>query len=184
MRGRVYNRIDRMFVCSRTLEGAATVGILILSKMSGPKAGGVAPLTGRAGPGLMRKPETPVATRGNGMSTMGRPKRGVPEGLWVQCPQCKATIFRKEMEGRLNVCPECEHHFYVPARERIRQLLDPESFEEWFTDLRPCDPLGFHDRKPYADRLKDEQSKTGMPDAGVVGRGFIRGRPVVLAITD
>jgi len=121
---------------------------------------------------------------GSGMSTMGRPKRGVPEGLWVQCPQCKATIFRKEMESRLNVCPECEHHFYVPARERIRQLLDPESFEEWDTHLRSCDPLGFHDRKPYAERLKDEQAKTGMPDAAVVGRGFIRGRPVVLAITD
>jgi acetyl-CoA carboxylase carboxyl transferase subunit beta len=132
----------------------------------------------------MRMPETTVAMRGDGMSTMGRPKRGVPEGLWVQCPQCKATIFRKEMERLLNVCPECEHHFYVPARERICQLLDPESFEEWFTDLRPRDPLGFHDRKPYALRLKDEQAKTGMPDAAVVGRGFIRGRPVMLAITD
>jgi acetyl-CoA carboxylase carboxyl transferase subunit beta len=113
-----------------------------------------------------------------------RPKRGVPEGLWVHCPKCKATVFRKEMEGRLNVCPECEHHFYVPARERIRQLLDTDSFEEWFTELRPCDPLGFHDRIPYAKRLRDEQVKTGLCDAAVVGKGFIRGRPVVLGITD
>jgi len=57
------------------------------------------------------------------MATVGRGKRGVPEGLWIRCPQCKATIFRKEAEGRFNVCPECDHHFYVPARERIRQLL-------------------------------------------------------------
>src|SRR6267154_5433903 len=118
------------------------------------------------------------------MATVGRPKRGVPEGLWIRCPQCKATIFRKESESRFNVCPECSHHFYLPARERIRQLLDAESFEEWFTDLRPRDPLGFNDRVLYSQRLKAEQAKTGMPDAAVVGRGYIRGRPVVLGVTD
>ena len=118
------------------------------------------------------------------MSTNSRPKRGVPEGLWVHCPECKATIFHKEVESRLHVCPECDHHRYVPARERINQLLDADSFEEWFAELRPCDPLGFHDRIPYAKRLTEEQAKTGMPDAAVVGKGFIRGRPVVLGITD
>src|SRR5437667_8208593 len=101
--------------------------------------------------------------RGGGMkpsdtkSTMGmsnRPKRGVPEGLWIQCPRCKATIFRKEAESRFNVCPECDYHFPIPARERIRQLLDQDSFEEWFTELRPKDPLGFVDRVPYAQRLQ------------------------------
>ena len=118
------------------------------------------------------------------MSTAGRPKRGVPEGLWMRCSQCKATLFRKEAEARFMVCPDCDHHFYLPARDRIRQLLDAESFEEWFTDLRPRDPLGFTDRVLYAQRLKAEQAKTGMPDAAVVGRGYIRGRPVVLAVTD
>src|SRR5438876_196308 len=118
------------------------------------------------------------------MATVGRPKRGVPEGLWIRCPQCKATIFRKEAETRFNVCPECNYHFYVAARERIRQLLDEESFEEWFTNLWPRDALGFRDRLPYAERLKAEQSKTGMPDAAVVGRGYIRGRPVVFVVTD
>lgn len=116
--------------------------------------------------------------------TPDRPKRGVPEGLWMRCPQCKATLFRKEVESRYNVCPECRYHFYLPARERIQQMLDPESFEEWFTELHPCDPLGFKDRITYAERLKAEQAKTGMTDAAVVGRGYIRGRPVVLGITD
>src|SRR5437879_1480755 len=118
------------------------------------------------------------------MASMTRPKRGVPEGLWMRCPQCKATIFRKEAEGRFNVCPECEYHFYLPARERICQLLDPDSFEEWFADLRPRDPLEFNDRILYAERLKAEQAKTGMPDAAVVGKGYIRGRPVVFGVTD
>jgi acetyl-CoA carboxylase carboxyl transferase subunit beta len=113
-----------------------------------------------------------------------RPKRGVPEGLWIRCPQCKATVFKKEAEARLNVCPECEYHFYLKAPERIAQMLDEHSFEEWFTDLRPCDPLGFRDRVTYAERLKAEQSKTSMADAAVVGKGFIRARPVVFAVTD
>src|SRR5262249_53882239 len=88
------------------------------------------------------------------------------------------------VERRLNVCPECEYHFYLPARDRIAQLLDEHSFEEWFTELRPCDPLGFRDRLVYAERLKAEQAKTGMSDAAVVGRGYIRCRPVVVGVTD
>ena len=111
-------------------------------------------------------------------------KRGVPEGLWIRCPQCKATIFRKESESRFNVCPDCDHHFYLPSRDRIRQLLDQDSFEEWFPDLKPKDALGFKDRIPYAQRIVAEQKKTGMNDAAVVGRGYVRGRPVVLAVTD
>jgi acetyl-CoA carboxylase carboxyl transferase subunit beta len=115
-----------------------------------------------------------------------RPKRGVPEGLWTQCPRCKATIYRKEAEDRFNVCPEpsCGYHFNLRASDRLKQLLDEGSFEEWFTNLAPCDPLGFKDRVSYGERVKSEQAKTGMKDAAVVGRGFIRGRPVVLGITD
>jgi acetyl-CoA carboxylase carboxyl transferase subunit beta len=118
------------------------------------------------------------------MAITGRPKRGVPEGLWIRCPSCRATVFRKEAEDRLNVCPECDYHFFQPARDRIRHLLDADSFEEWFANLRSLDPLEFNDRIAYADRLKAEQAKTGLTEAAVVGKGHIRGRPVVLAITD
>ncbi|MBN9520179.1 acetyl-CoA carboxylase carboxyltransferase subunit beta [bacterium] len=113
-----------------------------------------------------------------------RPKKGVPEGLWLRCPGCRATVYRKEVEARLFVCPECDHHFTVPVRDRVAQLLDANSFEEWDAELVPCDPLGFVDRIPYAQRLAEEQAKTGQKDAAVCGKGFIRGRPVVLGITD
>ena len=76
-----------------------------------------------------------------------RPKRGVPEGLWLRCDGCSATVFRKQVEQNQNVCPECEHHFYVPTDMRIRQLLDPDSFEEWYAEMTSGDPLGFSDRK-------------------------------------
>src|SRR5262245_41006580 len=91
-----------------------------------------------------------------------RPKRGVPEGLWRRCPGCQQTIFRKEAERRLGVCPECDYHWYVSAQERIRQLLDEGTFEEWDTELEPTDPLEFADRKAYADRIKEEQQRTGL----------------------
>lgn len=113
-----------------------------------------------------------------------RTKRGVPEGLWLSCPGCKLTIYRKDMEALQSVCPECEHHFYLSAHDRIKFLLDQDSFEEWFTNLAPLDPLEFVDRKPYRERLEAEQKRTRLKDAAVVGRGFIRGRPLVLAITD
>lgn len=113
-----------------------------------------------------------------------RPKRGVPEGLWIRCPTCKATVYKRTVEAQLHVCTDCDHHFAMPAAARIAQMLDTDSFEEWHADLRPCDPLGFVDRIPYHQRLAEEQNKTGMLDAAVVGKGFIRGRPVVLGITD
>ncbi len=113
-----------------------------------------------------------------------RRKRGVPEGLWIRCDGCKATIFRKQVEQSLGVCPECEYHFYVSAETRIRQLLDEDSFEEWAADLMPCDPLEFTDKKPYRQRLIDEQKKTGMREACVVGRGYMRGRPLAFGLTD
>ncbi len=130
-----------------------------------------------------------TATSGNGSNgesgrTVKRPKRGVPEGLWIRCDGCHATVFRKQVEQNLGVCPECDHHFYVPAQTRIAQLLDEDSFEEWFEDLSPCDPLEFRDKKAYADRLVAEQKKTGLKDACVVGRGYMRGRPLVLGLTD
>jgi acetyl-CoA carboxylase carboxyl transferase subunit beta len=116
------------------------------------------------------------------MST--RRDRGIPEGLWLSCPRCKATLYRKEVQAKFGVCAECGHHFTVTARDRIAQLLDEDSFEEWYGNLRSCDPLGFTDKVSYAQKLEENQKKTGLTEAAVVGKGFIRGRPVVLCITD
>jgi acetyl-CoA carboxylase carboxyl transferase subunit beta len=115
---------------------------------------------------------------------MKRPKRGVPEGLWQRCPGCQATIFRKEAEKRLGVCPECDYHWYVSARDRITQVLDDGTFEEWDGNLEPVDPLNFADKKPYKDRLKAEQARTGLREAAITGTGMIRARRVAFGVTD
>ncbi len=111
-------------------------------------------------------------------------KRGVPEGLWLKCPGCLASVYKKEVQQRLNVCPKCDHHFYVSARERIIQVLDDGTFEPMNEHLRPSDPLEFADRRKYADRLAAEQERTGLSDAAVTGTGMIRARRVAFAVTD
>lgn len=108
----------------------------------------------------------------------------VPEGVWMRCDGCGATLFRKQVERNLGVCPECNHHMPVNAIERIRQLLDQDTFESWFPDLQPADPLGFDDRRPYPERVKAEQARTGLNEAALVGQGFIKGRRIVFGITD
>ncbi len=127
---------------------------------------------------------TKPADQNSWKNLLKRPKRGVPEGLWRRCPGCQATIFRKEAEKRLGVCPECDYHWYVPARQRIEQVLDEGTFEEWDADLEPADPLEFVDKIPYPQRLQEEQDRTGLREAAVVGTGTIRGRRVAFGVTD
>jgi acetyl-CoA carboxylase carboxyl transferase subunit beta len=111
-------------------------------------------------------------------------KEGIPEGLWMRCPECRDMLFRKVVEEALHVCPGCQHHFRVSARNRIEMLLDEKTFEERWADLEPADPLKFSDTKAYKDRLREFQLKTGNADAVVCGKGFIKGRPLMLAVMD
>lgn len=108
----------------------------------------------------------------------------IPEGVWVRCDGCQATLFRKDVDRNLGVCPQCQHHFTLPAAERIAQILDPDTFEEWYTDMRPADPLEFNDKRPYPERIRAEQERTGLTEAAVVGQGFIRGIRLVFGVTD
>ncbi len=111
-------------------------------------------------------------------------RRPVPDGLWIKCPGCKQTIYRKEAEQLQNVCPKCQYHFYVSALQRIAQVLDSGTFEEWDSHLRPTDPLGFSDKKRYSERLSEEQKRTGLSDASLTGCGMIRARRVAIGVTD
>lgn len=113
-----------------------------------------------------------------------KPKKAVPEGLWIRCPECSAILFRRSVENNLWVCPECQHHFRVNAEIRVRQLCDPESFEPFNEHMAPMDPLNFVDLRPYKERIKAAQKQTGQNDGVHTGFGFIKGRKVVLAVMD
>ena len=109
---------------------------------------------------------------------------GIPRGLWMRCSECKEMLFRKEVEANLSVCPNCQNHMRISARDRIAQLVDEGTFDELFGDLAPVDTLNFVDRKAYKDRLKSEQKESGEKDACVTGKAFIKGRPIMLAVMD
>jgi acetyl-CoA carboxylase carboxyl transferase subunit beta len=121
---------------------------------------------------------------GSSATPKPRPKRGVPEGLWMLCEGCGASVFRNTVDEALGLCYECGHHFYISARTRIAQLLDKDTFEEWFANMAPQDPLGFVDKKPYVERLAQEQARTGLTEACIAGKGYLRGRQLVFAATD
>lgn len=111
-------------------------------------------------------------------------KKQVPDGLWMQCPACTETIFRKSLEANLWVCPRCDHHMRLSGRQRVETLVDPGSFESTNADMAPMDPLQFVDLKSYRDRTIEAQRKTGENDGVQTGTGFIKGRKVVLACMD
>src|SRR5688572_26172151 len=113
-----------------------------------------------------------------------REKRGVPSGLWMRCDDCGEMLFRKAVEQNWNVCPHCDFHMYLSAQGRIESVLDQGTFEEWDDRLEPVDPLGFADKKPYAERLLAEQQRTGLRDAVLTGAGMIRARRVAFGVTD
>ncbi len=113
-----------------------------------------------------------------------RRKRNIPEGTWIQCPGCKSPVFNKEAEKRLRVCPACDYHMYVSAKQRIAQVLDEGTFEEWDANIVSADPLGFSDSRAYPDRLVAERAKTGLTDAAITGTGMIRARRVAIGVTD
>jgi acetyl-CoA carboxylase carboxyl transferase subunit beta len=138
--------------------------------------------TPRTEPGERSAPATAAAAPPR--QGPARPKRGVPEGLFQKCDGCRATIYRKQAEEILNVCPQCGFHWYVSARQRIDQLLDTGTFEEWDANLRPTDPISFRDKRSYAERIVAEQKRTGMFDAAITGTGMIRARRVACGVTD
>lgn len=119
------------------------------------------------------------------MAIKGRAKKkDIPEGLWLRCPGCEEMVYRKRVEENLHVCPECQYHFKIGARQRIALLADADSFEEYLPNLVSPDPLGFKDRKTYVERLAEARRETNLYDAAIVGRAYIKGRPVVLGALD
>lgn len=111
-------------------------------------------------------------------------KRGVPEGLWIRCEGCDATLYRPELERNLDVCPKCGHHRRMHARRRLESFLDSEDRQEIAAEVESSDVLKFRDSKKYKDRLLAAQKATGERDALVVMQGRLKGRPLVAAAFD
>jgi acetyl-CoA carboxylase carboxyl transferase subunit beta len=100
------------------------------------------------------------------------------EGLWMKCESCRAIVFRKDLEENLLVCPKCQFHFRMNAKQRLALLLDGK-YTEHDAGMVSTDPLKFVDTKPYAKRIKDAQKKLGLNDAVITAEGQMNGKPVI-----
>ena len=111
----------------------------------------------------------------------GVSKRNIPEGIWVNCKNCGAMLYKPELERCQFVCNKCNHHMRISARQRLGYFLDTDSMTELASDVVPLDFLKFKDVKRYKDRLTLAKKNTGENDALVVMAGTLRGIDVVAA---
>ena len=126
-------------------------------------------------PAFFKKPKL---TSGKGR------KKDIPEGLWTKCPKCASMIFDRELDENLKVCPRCEHHFPIGARERIHALVETCTFEEMDADLTSIDVLKFSGAASYQSKLDAYQKNTGLNDAVITGVGMIGPHRVALGVMD
>lgn len=111
-------------------------------------------------------------------------KKVIPDGLWIQCPECQAPHYKKSLKDNLNVCPKCSHHLQLTASERVDLMVDPGTFQEHDGNLTAVDPLKFEGPKTYLEKLKGDQEATGLKDAVLTGVGKMDGFDVALGVTD
>ncbi len=108
----------------------------------------------------------------------------IPNGLWHKCSQCLNIVYTRDFENNMKVCPKCNHHERLTARERIAYTFDPDSFVEENTSLASADPLEFNDSKKYTERIASYQKKTGLNDAVITGTALCGGYRVAAAVMD
>ena len=108
----------------------------------------------------------------------------IPEGLWVKCESCREIIYKKEIDRNLKICPKCNYHFRISARERLKLIVDEGSFVELDAGLSSSDPLKFKDKIVYREKLEENKRKTGLEDAAISGEATVEGHPVSLVIMD
>jgi len=118
------------------------------------------------------------------IKAQNRKKRDIPHGLFQKCPGCSEVVPEIELAQNLRVCPRCDYHFSQSAKERIDNLLDPESFVEMDAGLKSVDTLRFQGMATYKDRLKNYQERTGLTDAVISGYGMLDGYKVAIAVMD
>ncbi len=117
------------------------------------------------------------------LASRGR-KREIPEGLWTKCPKCATMVFDKELDENLKVCPRCQHHLQITARERIHSLVDTCTFEEMDADMASVDVLRFTGASSYTSKLEEYQKATTLKDAVVTGIGKIGPHRCGLGVMD
>jgi acetyl-CoA carboxylase carboxyl transferase subunit beta len=109
-------------------------------------------------------------------------KKGVPDGIWTKCEHCHTFLYQSDLDKHQGVCPKCQHHHYISARERLAAFFDEGAVIGAIAEnVSPNDPLKFKDTKKYKDRLSAAQKQTGETEALIAQQSLLYGNPVVVA---
>ncbi|MFH1778307.1 MAG: acetyl-CoA carboxylase, carboxyltransferase subunit beta [Candidatus Omnitrophota bacterium] len=111
-------------------------------------------------------------------------KKDMPDGLWTKCDECGEIIYNKALDENKRVCPKCNYHFVIGAKERINLIADEGSFEEFDDNFKPADPLEFQGPKSYLTKIEEDQKSTGLPEALICGSCKIFAKKTILTVTD
>lgn len=108
-------------------------------------------------------------------------KINIPDGLFMKCEICNEMVLQEDVEKNLEVCPNCNNHFRISARLRLKMMCDGEEFTELFSSIQTVNPLSFPD---YLEKIKKYQTETKELDAFVAARGTIDGVEVAIGALD
>lgn len=117
-------------------------------------------------------------------STVRSTKRDIPEGLWIKCKGCGLVVYRSKIEENFNICPECDYHYPLTARQRIDSLVDDGTFQEIDANLTSVDALQFANDDVYKKKIEASMKKTGLNDAIVCGIATLDARELALGVMD
>ena len=107
-------------------------------------------------------------------------QKEVPDNLWQKCTACEGMLFHRDLAVNHNVCHHCGHHLRLSVADRLDMLFDGAEYTSHDLPTVAHDPLKFKDRKRYADRIKEAQTKTGLKEAITVASGKMGGLDVVI----
>ncbi len=114
-----------------------------------------------------------------------KPRLPTSGNLAVKCPKCREILYGRDWEKNLKVCSRCGYHFKLTAYERIKLLVDADSFVEADAEIVSVDPLNFKMRaQSYIGKLDEEREKSGLNEAVVSGHATIESKPLALAVMD
>jgi acetyl-CoA carboxylase carboxyl transferase subunit beta len=106
------------------------------------------------------------------------------EGIFVKCPECENSLYKRELTESFQVCTYCDYHFRISAGLRLDLLFDDAEFELLDEEVTSGDPLKFSDSKPYKDRIVSAKKSSGLAEAVVSGTGTVSGHKVFAGAMD
>jgi len=105
----------------------------------------------------------------------------IPDGMWVKCEGCGKILYKNDLEDNIKVCSHCNHHFRMTASERIKLIIDKDTFEEFDKNMKSVNPIGFEN---YEEKIKKIRENTGMNEAVITGTGKVSGEDIVICVMD